>query len=97
MPVYNEEVGRIFRVYEPYLNPWKRRAAEAFDFFILSDSSDLNCWIAEEAWFVLKTFMDWLIFYRKRRVQLHNKSGNIADFAALGRGYRYMIVLMPIV
>jgi membrane glycosyltransferase len=98
MPVYNEEVSRIFQglgiVYE---SVEKTGHGEAFDFFILSDSSDLNCWIAEEkAWFDLCKQVHGFgrIFYRKRRVQLHNKSGNIADFCRRwGASYRYMIVL----
>ena len=98
MPVYNEEVSRIFQglriVYESLE---KTGRGEAFDFFVLSDSSDTNCWIAEEeAWFELCKQVHGFgrIFYRKRRVQLHNKSGNIADFCRRwGASYRYMIVL----
>jgi membrane glycosyltransferase len=98
MPVYNEEVSRIFQgVRIMYESLQKTGRGGAFDFFILSDTSDTNCWIAEEkAWFELCKQVNGFgrIFYRKRRVQLHNKSGNIADFCRRwGASYRYMIVL----
>lgn len=98
MPVYNEEVSRIFLGLKiMYESLQKTGWGEGFDFFILSDTSDLNGWIAEEkAWFELCRQVSAFgrIFYRKRRVQLHNKSGNIADFCRRwGANYRYMIVL----
>jgi membrane glycosyltransferase len=70
---------------------------EGFDFFILSDSNDPNHWIKEEkSWLELCRQVQGFgrIFYRKRRVQLHHKSGNIADFCRRwGVNYRYMVVL----
>jgi membrane glycosyltransferase len=98
MPVYNEEVSRIFLGLKIMYESLQQTGwSEGFDFFILSDTSDLNCWIAEEkAWFELCKQVNAFgrIFYRKRRVQLHNKSGNIADFCRRwGANYRYMIVL----
>ena len=55
VPIFNEDVGRVFQglrvMYESLRATSKN---EAFDFFILSDTADLNCWIAEEkAWFEL--------------------------------------------
>src|SRR6185436_9945110 len=71
--------------------------AEAFDFFVLSDSNDPNHWIEEEkSWLELCKQVNGFgrIFYRKRRVTLNHKSGNIADFCRRwGARYRYMIVL----
>ena len=68
-----------------------------FDFFVLSDTADPDRWVDEELeWF------DWCrsvggfgrIFYRRRRVRVERKSGNIADFCRRwGSQYRYMIVL----
>src|SRR6185436_16304523 len=70
--------------------------AEAFDFFVLSDSNDPNHWIEEEkSWLELCKQVNGFgrIFYRKRRVTLNHKSGNIADFCRRwGANYRYMIV-----
>ena len=98
MPVYNEEVSRIFQGLRiMYESLQKTGRGEPFDFYILSDTNDTNCWIAEEkAWFELCKQVHGFgrIFYRKRRVPLHNKSGNIADFCRRwGVNYRYMIVL----
>ena len=98
MPIHNEDVSRVFQglriMYEAVQ---KTGHGAAFDFFILSDTNDLNGWIAEEkAWFELCKQVQGFgrIFYRKRRVLRHHKSGNIADFCRRwGAGYRYMIVL----
>jgi membrane glycosyltransferase len=98
MPIYNEDVNRVFQGLR-FMNQslQKTGRAGAFDFFILSDTSDTNCWIAEEkAWFELckETQGFGRFFYRRRRVRLHHKSGNIADFCRRwGAIYRYMIVL----
>jgi membrane glycosyltransferase len=98
MPVYNEEVSRIFQGLRiMYESLQKTGQGEPFDFYILSDTNDTNGWIAEEkAWFELCKQVHGFgrIFYRKQRVPLHNKSGNIADFCRRwGAKYRYMIVL----
>jgi membrane glycosyltransferase len=98
MPIFNEDVGRVFqglRVMFESLQATGR--GDTFDFFILSDSADLNIWIAEErAWFEFCKQVGGFgrIFYRKRRLTLHHKSGNIADFCRRwGTKYKYMIVL----
>ena len=98
MPIFNEDVSRVFKglriMYESLQSTGR---GDAFDFFILSDSSDSNTWIAEEkAWFELcKQVLGFgRIFYRKRRIPRHHKSGNIADFCRRwGAKYRYLIVL----
>lgn len=98
LPVFNEDPDRTFRGLENMF-----RAVEAtgdghsFDFFVLSDSNDPNRWIEEEtAWFRLCSRCQAFgrIFYRKRRVSLHGKSGNVADFCRRwGRRYKYLLVL----
>lgn len=98
LPVFNEEPGRVFQgLRVMYESLQKTGAGDAFDFFILSDSDNPNHWIAEEAaWLELckQTQGFGRIFYRKRRVALHHKSGNIADFCRRwGARFRYMIVL----
>ncbi len=98
MPIFNEDVGRVFAglrvMYESLRATGK---GESFDFFILSDSSDPNCWVAEEnAWFDLcrETGGFGRIFYRKRRLAQHHKSGNVADFCRRwGARYEHVIVL----
>ncbi|MDD3180641.1 MAG: glucans biosynthesis glucosyltransferase MdoH [Opitutaceae bacterium] len=98
MPVCNEDASRVFeglRVIYRSLQETKR--LEYFDFFILSDSNDPNRWIQEEvAWVELCKQLDGFgrIFYRKRRISINKKSGNVADFLRRwGRKYRYMAVL----
>jgi len=98
VPIYNEDVNRVFKgirvMFESLKNTGK---SDAFDFFILSDTSDLDVWISEEqAWFKLCQQVQGFgrIFYRKRRLTLHHKSGNVADFCRRwGSRYRYLIVL----
>ncbi|MDR1284062.1 MAG: glucans biosynthesis glucosyltransferase MdoH [Opitutaceae bacterium] len=98
MPVCNEEPGRILEglrvIYESLQ---KTGQLDAFDFFILSDSSDPNRWIEEQTgWIALTRQLnaEGRIFYRKRRVNTNKKAGNIADFCRRwGRHYRYMVVL----
>ncbi len=98
MPVFNEDPSRIFeglRVIYRSLEQTGRLAD--FDFFILSDSNDPNRWIQEEvAWAELCKQLNGFgrIFYRKRRITINKKSGNVADFLRRwGQSYRYMVVL----
>ena len=98
MPIYNEDTNRVFQgLRTMYEALQKTGRGAAFDLFILSDTNDLNCWVAEEkAWFEMCKQVQAFgrVFYRRRRVQLHHKSGNIADFCRRwGSSYRYMIVL----
>jgi membrane glycosyltransferase len=97
-PISNEEVARVFAglraTYESLL---ATDEIEPFHFFILSDSSDPDRWVEEEvAWAELcqSLGLHGRLFYRRRRVNLKRKSGNIADFCRRwGRNYRYMFVL----
>jgi membrane glycosyltransferase len=98
MPIFNEDPSRVFeglRVIYRSLEASGR--LENFDFFILSDSNNPNNWIQEEvAWVELCKQLNGFgrIFYRKRRISINKKSGNVADFLRRwGRKYRYMAVL----
>jgi membrane glycosyltransferase len=98
MPVFNEDASRIFeglRVIYRSIEHTGRLAD--FDFFVLSDSNDPNKWIQEEiAWVELCRQLSGFgrIFYRKRRISINKKSGNVADFLRRwGQSYRYMVVL----
>lgn len=98
MPIYNEEVSRVFQGIRAMFESLERTGrGESFDFFLLSDSSDTNHWIEEEqSWLELCKRVNGFsrVFYRKRRVRLNHKSGNVADFCRRwGTNYRYMIVL----
>jgi len=98
MPICHEPVDRVFAGLQAIYRSLERTGALAhFDFFILSDSSDPATWVQEE-----EAWLDWCrtinsfekIFYRRRRVRLKRKSGNVADFCRRwGKQYRYMIML----
>jgi membrane glycosyltransferase len=98
MPICNEDAGRVMEgVRVIYASLEADGRLPEFDFFVLSDSSDPNCWVAEEvAWagLVRELGAAGRLFYRKRRVNTNNKAGNIADFCRRwGSHYRYMVVL----
>ena len=98
MPICNEDVHRVIEglrvIYESVQANGQLRNC---DFFLLSDSPDPNHWIEEEAaWLALvqKLNAHGRIFYRKRRVGINKKAGNVADFCRRwGSHYRYMVVL----
>ena len=98
MPIYEEPVERVFAGLRTFHRSLERTGQLGrFDFFVLSDTADPDVAMREEeAWF------EWCravggfdhIFYRRRRVRVRRKSGNIADFCRrFGRRYRYMITL----
>ena len=98
IPIYNEDVSRVYEGLRTiYLDLVRSGYLDRFDFFILSDSNDPNKWIEEEvAWIDLCKQINGFgrIFYRKRRVNINRKSGNISDFLRhWGRKYRHMVVL----
>lgn len=97
IPICNEEVDRVFAgLYATYQSLRKTGRLENFDFFVLSDTNTPETWVEEEAaWAGLcRSLGNWeRIFYRRRRVNLKRKSGNVADFCRRwGRSYRYMVV-----
>ncbi len=98
MPVCNEEVNRfIAGLRATYESLQKTGRLSEFHFFILSDTGDPDAWVREElAWAGLCRLVggQGRIFYRRRRINLKRKSGNIADFCRRwGHRYQYMIVL----
>lgn len=98
MPVCNEDASRVFEGLRAIIESVDATGQGAdFHYFILSDSSDPNRWVEEEAaWLALTQQLGarGRIFYRKRRVNTNKKAGNVADFCRRwGRGYRYMLVL----
>jgi membrane glycosyltransferase len=97
IPVANEEPDRVFAgIKATYQSLEDTGQIRHFDFFILSDSSDPDRWVEEEmAWAETCRSLGAFnrLFYRRRRVNLKRKSGNIADFCRRwGKNYRYMIV-----
>jgi membrane glycosyltransferase len=98
MPICEEPVDRVFAGLRAIYASLERTGEHApFDFFILSDSSNPDTWVREEeAWAAWCREVGGFgrIFYRRRRVRLERKSGNVADFLRRwGRQYRYMVML----
>ncbi|MFA6172793.1 MAG: glucans biosynthesis glucosyltransferase MdoH [Kiritimatiellales bacterium] len=98
LPIFNEDVSRVYEGLRAiYRSVEKTGSLARFDFFILSDSNDPNKWIEEEmAWAELCKQVHGFgrIFYRKRKIALNRKSGNISDFCRRWGGkYRYMVIL----
>jgi membrane glycosyltransferase len=98
MPICEEPVDRVFAGLKAIHDSLERTGAlPYFDFFVLSDSRDPSTWVREEeAWAGWCRSMDGFtrVFYRRRRVRLKRKSGNVADFCRRwGSRYRYMIML----
>ncbi|MGE0734277.1 MAG: glucans biosynthesis glucosyltransferase MdoH [Alphaproteobacteria bacterium] len=98
MPIYNEDTAKVFaNVQAIYESLEKTGHAGAFDFYILSDTTNPDIWVAEElAWHALcdRVQGHGRIFYRKRRFNTARKAGNIADFCRRWGGrYEHMIVL----
>ncbi|MBF0330537.1 MAG: glucans biosynthesis glucosyltransferase MdoH [Candidatus Omnitrophica bacterium] len=96
MPVYNEEMARIYSsLRATYESLAATGQLERFDFFILSDSVQGDSVLMEEtAWSSLCHDVDGFgrIFYRRRKLRIHKKSGNVSDFCRRwGSQYKYMI------
>ncbi|MEB2286235.1 MAG: glucans biosynthesis glucosyltransferase MdoH [Myxococcales bacterium] len=98
MPICNEPVDRVFaglRAIEESLAGIG--AADQFHFFVLSDTADAETIVREEeAWAAWARDVDGFdrIFYRRRRVRLRRKSGNVADFCRRwGARYPFMVML----
>lgn len=98
MPIYHESVERSLGGLSAVYRSLERTGRiEHFDFFILSDSRDPDVWLREQAaWARLCDELGAAgrLFYRRRKLNLNYKSGNVGDFLRRwGRRYPYMIVL----
>jgi len=98
MPIYNEDSVRICARIEAIYRSLKATGhLESFDFFILSDTRDLDLWVMEEtSWTNLCRRLDAFgrIYYRRRKTNENRKAGNIGDFVRTwGGGYEAMLVL----
>ena len=98
MPIYNEDVETVFgNIRSVYDSLREREELELYDFYILSDSTDPAKAVEEGmAWADLcrQTNGFGKLYYRRRKLPVNRKSGNIADFCRRwGHRYRYMVVL----
>ena len=95
-PIYNEDSVRVLEGLRATYESLKRTGQlDRFDFFILSDSTNPDRWVEEEArWSELVRDLDALgkIYYRRRLFNEARKSGNVRDFLnTWGKRYRYFI------
>ena len=95
---YNEAPERIFGMALATMEELERSGhGEAFDIFILSDTTDPDIWVHEEAAFNAARARPRdgpRLYYRRRATNTGKKAGNIADWCRRwGPAYDYMIVL----
>ncbi len=95
---YNEAPARIFAMAVATMQSVaKLGKQEHFDLFILSDTTDPDIWVHEEAAFQAVREHEELgsrIFYRRRSSNTGKKAGNVADWCRRwGANYEYMLVL----
>ena len=95
---YNEAPARIFAMAVATMQSVaKLGKQEHFDLFILSDTTDPDIWVHEEAAFQAVREHEELgsrIFYRRRSSNAGKKAGNVADWCRRwGANYEYMLVL----
>ncbi len=98
MPAYNEQPSRIMAELQAIDESLREiGAGDAFDLFILSDTTDPDIWIAEEAGFLAlreRTGGHARIFYRRRPRNIARKSGNIAEWVRrFGGAYQQFLIL----
>ena len=98
MPTYNEAPARIAAALQVIYEELDRLGAlPHFDLFILSDTTDPDIWVAEEAAFLTlreRTRGERQIFYRRRPKNQARKAGNIAEWVGrFGGAYDHMLVL----
>jgi len=98
LPIYNEETARVMAgLQATYESLAETGRLAHFDVFILSDTTDAEIWVAEEAAFLAlrrRTGGHRRIFYRRRPKNVERKAGNIADWVRqFGAAYPHMLVL----
>ncbi|MBA2117590.1 glucans biosynthesis glucosyltransferase MdoH [Bremerella alba] len=98
MPIYNEDTTCVMSNLKAVAQSLSSiGAAEKFDLFILSDTTNPDIWLEEErAWakLVIDLPDDCRVFYRHRPKNISRKAGNIADFCQRwGEHYPFMTVL----
>ncbi|MEQ8935160.1 MAG: glucans biosynthesis glucosyltransferase MdoH [Amphiplicatus sp.] len=95
-PIYNEDVRRVFATVESVASSLAASAPGRFDCFILSDTTNPETALLEEAAFERLSSRlgeEAAVFYRRRTINRARKSGNIEDFVTRWGGrYDYMIV-----
>ena len=95
---YNEDPARIFGMAVATMGSIAKLGQQgSFDLFVLSDTTDPDIWVQEEAAFQTVREREGAgsrIFYRRRSSNTGKKAGNIGDWCRKwGANYEYMLVL----
>lgn len=95
---YNEAPERVFGMAVATMRSIAELGQQNhFDLFILSDTTDPDIWVHEEAAFQAireREAQGSRIFYRRRSANTGKKAGNVADWCRRwGANYEYMLVL----
>ena len=98
MPTYNENPARVMAGLQAIIESLDATGRlDAFDVFILSDTTSADVWIAEEAAFLAlrrRTPAGARVFYRRRAKNTERKAGNIAEWVRrFGSAYPQMMTL----
>ncbi|MGH6936476.1 MAG: glucans biosynthesis glucosyltransferase MdoH, partial [Methylocella sp.] len=98
MPVYNEMPARVFGAIAAMFEEVEASGlGRAFEWFILSDTTDPEIFVAEEQAFLAmreRLGPGCRLFYRHRHRNFNRKPGNLEDFATRWGGhYEHMVVL----
>ncbi|MCK1732414.1 glucans biosynthesis glucosyltransferase MdoH [Bradyrhizobium sp. 138] len=97
LPTYNEDPHRLTARLRAIIESLETTShAELFDWFVLSDSTDPDIWVAEEkALLALRqTVGTPRLYYRHRADNTARKAGNISEWVTrFGGVYDFMIVL----
>ena len=98
IPICNEDVREVFaRLRSIYKSIQSTGEIRRFRFFILSDTTKPEILLEEEeGWFKICQELrgEGTIFYRRRKVRIRHKNGNIVDFCKRwGRQFKYMLLL----
>ena len=98
MPTYNEDPHRVMAGLRAiYASLQETGRADAFDIFILSDTTNPDVWVTEEAAFLAlrrDTSDDRHIFYRRRAKNIERKAGNVGEWVRrFGGAYPLMVTL----
>jgi len=98
MPVYNEDPRRVLAGLEAIHGALREAGVgDAFDVFILSDTTDPDAWVREEEAFLAlraRAGDGARVFYRRRARNIDRKAGNIADWVRRhGGAYPQFLIL----
>ena len=96
LPTYNEDPHRLTARLRAIIESLEATShGELFDWYVLSDSTDPDIWVAEEkALLALRQVVETRLYYRHRADNTARKAGNISEWVTrFGGVYDFMIVL----